>query len=420
MVPENAEWKADEGDTEIDFINDVEFEEDWITPEWDIGYTDEGFWGDFWSTIGQAGRGLGNILNSDKTRNLLNLGSGIYGMFEADKLRGMSERAFANADPFGSYRKQYGDQLLALMANPDSVKELPGYEFQFEQGAEAVSRKMGSKGYLGSGNMATALTEYGQNFASNYFDKQANMLARLAGADISPNQSGALAGYGSGIDVASAALASLGYEAESQRPDTRTPRPVKGPNSAGGEAAQLATGLRVGGSIANLAGQEELGSNLSGAASKVGNLYGIYSGLEQGGWEGYSQAAGSAASLAGVSKPPVVSVVEAGQSLAEGDPGGAGVGLATAAVPLAGLGFIAADLFNKSGDVKSGYTTGLIDELVKQGVITPATGYGRVPTYRTKSGRIIRADQGARRASEALRHGNQEEFTKYLSEWLGE
>src|SRR5262249_14323874 len=143
--------------------------------------------------------------------NLLNFGSGIYGMFEADKLKQLSENAMKASDPFGPYRKQYGDQLLALMSDPNSVTKLPGYQFQFDQGAEAVSRKMASKGYAGSGNLGTALTEYGQNFASSYFDKEATRLATLAGANIGPNFGASLSGYGSGIDVAGQSLASLGY-----------------------------------------------------------------------------------------------------------------------------------------------------------------------------------------------------------------
>lgn len=403
------EWKGDDS-----FLQDIDIDSylDESMPEWsleDLAFQDDSYWGDFWKNIGKGASGalsgVNKFLGSDTAKNLLTLGSGIYGMFESDKLRGMAEEAFRRGDPFGDYRKGYADKLQTLMDNPESLTELPGYKFQFEQGAEALSRKMASKGYLGSGNMGTALVQYGQDFASNFRDREMDRLAMLAGANISPNQSAGLAGYGSGIDVASQSLASLGYGVEDfyNRGRVETPRPVKGPNSAGGEAAQvgaglnlLGTGLSMFGSTRSVGkavggagkvisgissggtsgargavkGLQDLssfqydpsgigyakpsvskvgsGPTLEGSLNTAGDLLGIYSGIEQGGAAGYAKAAGSVANMAGYNVP-ALGYVDALSKLAEGDVGGGGYSAAVvAAGPVAAIGSFAADTINKS------------------------------------------------------------------------
>lgn len=94
--------------------------------------------------------------------------------------------------------------LSQLMADPSKITTMPGYT----AGMQAVERRLASQGYLGSGNMMTAMAEYGGSF----FDKEANRLASLAGANIGPSGGGVLMqGANSSYDAASKALASLGF-----------------------------------------------------------------------------------------------------------------------------------------------------------------------------------------------------------------
>lgn len=58
---------------------------------------------------------------------------------------------------------------------------LPGYQFQRDQGNEAVQRNLAARGLLQSGAAGKALQQYGQNLASNYADKYVNGLQSLAG-----------------------------------------------------------------------------------------------------------------------------------------------------------------------------------------------------------------------------------------------
>lgn len=95
-----------------------------------------------------------------------------------DKIAGNSEKRAGKL--FGE-QQGFEQQLEALMKDPGSVKDLPGYKFQFDQGTQAVARQMAASGFGGSGNEAIALTQYGQGFAENAYQQQAQLLAQLSG-----------------------------------------------------------------------------------------------------------------------------------------------------------------------------------------------------------------------------------------------
>jgi|HubBroStandDraft_5_1064220.scaffolds.fasta_scaffold06178_1 hypothetical protein len=116
---------------------------------------------------------------------------------------GSQNRAFAAAQAgnqsaiqqtqFGE-QQQYAAQLQNLIANPSQVTSLPGYQFMFDQGQQAVSRQAAAGGFLNSGNEGTALTQYGQGFATNALTQQEQLLASLSGlsAPVQGNPVGAV------------------------------------------------------------------------------------------------------------------------------------------------------------------------------------------------------------------------------------
>jgi hypothetical protein len=53
-----------------------------------------------------------------------------------------------------------------------------GYNFQLQQGQQAITGSAAARGLLGSGGTAKALTQFGQGLAGNYFN---NYLAQLGG-----------------------------------------------------------------------------------------------------------------------------------------------------------------------------------------------------------------------------------------------
>lgn len=131
--------------------------------------------------------------------------SGLYGMGQAGKIQRAASAPPQVIDPFGyGIRAPYAAELAALRADPSRVTQTPGYQ----AGLDAVTRKMASQGYLGSGNMMAALSEYGGQF----YDRELARLAGLAGAQFQPmafrNDTSGLA---AGADLASKALASMGY-----------------------------------------------------------------------------------------------------------------------------------------------------------------------------------------------------------------
>lgn len=136
---------------------------------------------------------------------------------QASRQMALEERALKMDEQKFAEQQVYAGQLFDLITRPESMKDMPGYQFQFEQGAEAVRRKMDATGFAGSGNEAIALTQYGQGFAQNFYQQQANLLASLSGLQTAqtPNagQFGQIgANYSQqSTDAMSRALSSLGY-----------------------------------------------------------------------------------------------------------------------------------------------------------------------------------------------------------------
>ena len=146
--------------------------------------------------VGAASAGLSGVFSGLQSylplvSSLANIGSGIYGMKLADDAREAS-------DPFASQRPVYAAKLAALEANPGSIVSRPG----FQAGLEAIGRKSAASGYYGSGNMAAALSRY----SGDFYNQEADRLARLAGAGQTPG-----AGQALGADLASQSLGSIGY-----------------------------------------------------------------------------------------------------------------------------------------------------------------------------------------------------------------
>lgn len=126
--------------------------------------------------------------NAGATGDLLRGG---FGLYQASQLRQAGQPSAINQTAEA--------QLQALLANPSSVTNLPGYG----AGIEAVQRGMAAGGYLGSGNMAAALQKYGGDFYNNAVGQYSNLSQLGRGND---------ANYRMGsIQLAGQALNSLGY-----------------------------------------------------------------------------------------------------------------------------------------------------------------------------------------------------------------
>lgn len=256
-------------------------------PEFTID--DAPWYEDVWDWVNQPGN-LQTLIGAAG-----GIGSGIAGMNQARNLQEMARNAGAAADPFGSQRGQYQQQLAQLMSNPNALYEEPAFKAIMQQGTEAVRRQASAGGFNLSGNETLALEEYGQGAAAKYANDRISQLSLLAGAGITPNYGPSLSGYGAGSELMSQSLGSIGYGLQ---------RAAGGFSSAGGEAAGSDTAearqaiklaqLGVKG-YGRLTGSDVSGA--SGALSGAGSVLGIYSGLEQGGVGGYLSAARGAYNL---------------------------------------------------------------------------------------------------------------------------
>lgn len=74
------------------------------------------------------------------------------------------------------------------------LSNLPGYQFQLQQGQQAVERNLAARGLLNSGAAGKALTQYGQGIAQNYSQQYLSGLESLAGLGQSSVQATGAAG----------------------------------------------------------------------------------------------------------------------------------------------------------------------------------------------------------------------------------
>lgn len=140
------------------------------------------------------------------------------------------------------------------------------------------------------------------------------------------------------------------------------------------------------------------GLSLGEIGKGAGSAYNIYSGLQEGGATGYAKAAGGAASLAGYDVP-ALGYVGAAQQALKGDVPGAAVSAISTYLPVAGLGFAAAGLANKSinakGDEKRNLSAFLTDNpLGIQGMIQPQgnKAAGFMSGWLTGDGKVLQHD----------------------------
>lgn len=90
------------------------------------------------------------------------------------------------ADPYAAYRPQAAAQLQALMANPNSVTQTPGYQFNLAQGLQGLQAQQAAQGRLVSGGALLQGQQFGQNLASQTYNDQVKTLMALSGASQSP------------------------------------------------------------------------------------------------------------------------------------------------------------------------------------------------------------------------------------------
>ena len=134
---------------------------------------------------GSTGTGLTIGGQPMQLGSLLSAGGDIYGYQQGKKdLEGIQDiysqaqqQASAQLDPYA----QAGTQALGnLQGGYDAFTQDPSYQFQLDQGNQAVERSLAAQGLGQSGAALKAAQEYGQGLASQSYDNYFNQQSSLA------------------------------------------------------------------------------------------------------------------------------------------------------------------------------------------------------------------------------------------------
>jgi hypothetical protein len=155
-------------------------------------------------------------------------------------------------DPFGSQRGQYQQKLSALMANPDSIKDTPGYQFALKQGLGAVAGRDNRSFGLGAGSTSKDMMDYAQGLASKTYNDTISQLSSLSGSQFGPTgQSLDVAGMQANVALKNQALQSLFAPlgiAMAPQPNVTNVN-ANGGNGGGGPAGTTGPNLRPDGTV---------------------------------------------------------------------------------------------------------------------------------------------------------------------------
>lgn len=123
---------------------------------------------------------LGGYLQADAAKDAS--GAQLKAAREANALAKyiFDEQQATNA-PLVALRNSTLPQIQALLADPSSITQTPGYQFEFGEGLNALDSSAASRGGLFSGNQMRAAQQFGQNFAGTKTDQALNRLAAVAG-----------------------------------------------------------------------------------------------------------------------------------------------------------------------------------------------------------------------------------------------
>jgi hypothetical protein len=112
--------------------------------------------------------------------NALGFGSGLFSLGQGidtnRRMKSVISQLDQIGDPYAGLRSQAMARLAALETDPaGALGNLPGYK----AGMDAIMRQRAGMGQLGSGNLATALLDYGGNIYNQERNNAMNMLSAM-------------------------------------------------------------------------------------------------------------------------------------------------------------------------------------------------------------------------------------------------
>jgi hypothetical protein len=134
--------------------------------------------GSIWDTIGST-------LKDNK--GIIGLGMDVLGgamnyAGTKDSQQNMND-AWEKQNPWAKNQEWAGGKLKALLENPDSIKDTERYQFQLDQGMDALSAKQAQSGNRFSGRAMEETMQFGQGLAGQMYNEEIQRWSALAGAD---------------------------------------------------------------------------------------------------------------------------------------------------------------------------------------------------------------------------------------------
>jgi hypothetical protein len=131
----------------------------------------------------------------DIGKNIVGSKTGRHGTEEVSKgyrrgrksVKEYYDKAEAELRPYLDFGKLQMTAVQRLFDDPSYIRNTPGYNFRYNEGASAVENSAAAKGSLFGGNTLLELTRYGQEFATNEYDKELGRL--MGGVQVGQNAS---------------------------------------------------------------------------------------------------------------------------------------------------------------------------------------------------------------------------------------
>ncbi len=153
---------------------------------------------------GNSGTSLGDFFSGNGSwQDYLRAGQAAYGMYAQNKATDaasagnaanlalqtrMYEENKALNQPLVDMRNSVLPQIQNLLANPSSITQDPGYQFQLKQGQNALNNRAAASGNYYSGQQMKAAQQYGQDYAGTKLDQSLNRLMGVAtGSQVGAN-----------------------------------------------------------------------------------------------------------------------------------------------------------------------------------------------------------------------------------------
>lgn len=144
-----------------------------------------------------------------KLGSLLNVGSDVLGYYQGQQdledIQDMYGQATQQAQGYLNPYTKAGAQAVQNLQAPDmeALMSDPGYQFQLQQGQQALDRSLASRGLGQSGAALKAAQQYGQGLANqtynDYFNRQSQIANQGLGAGLGI---GSIIGQGAGANAA--------------------------------------------------------------------------------------------------------------------------------------------------------------------------------------------------------------------------